>query len=273
MDSEAVRLRRGDPDALVALLERYQHRLYRFLLRMVREPATAEDLFQQTWIRVAENVRRFDPNRGIEPWLFSIARNLAIDYLRRMRPESLDAPLPSGESRADTLPDPHVGREPVAFEKLLRDQTSSRLAEGVSELPAIYREVVTLRFEEEMKLEEIAGAAGRAAFHRQDAPATRARSVARFACGAVARRKVARMGAPMNDHDRIRELFPLAAAGALDESEERDLSAHLASCADCAAELEGWQRSDGSFASDAHPAGAGESCPSRAATAPHACHS
>ncbi len=157
VDSEAVRLRRGDPDALVALLERYQHRLYRFLLRMVREPATAEDLFQQTWIRVAENVRRFDPNRGIEPWLFSIARNLAIDYLRRMRPESLDAPLPSGESRADTLADPHVGREPVAFEKLLRDQTSSRLAEGVSELPAIYREVVTLRFEEEMKLEEIAG--------------------------------------------------------------------------------------------------------------------
>ncbi len=69
----------------------------------------------------------------------------------------------------------------------------------------------------------------------------------------------------MNDHDRIRELFPLAAAGALDESEERDLSAHLASCADCAAELEGWQRSDGSFASNAHPAGAGESCPSRAA--------
>jgi RNA polymerase sigma-70 factor (ECF subfamily) len=156
VDSEAVRLRRGDPDALVALLERYQHRLYRYLLRMVHEPATAEDIFQQTWIRVAENVRRFDPNRGIEPWLFSIARNLAIDYLRRMRPESLDAPLPSGQSRAETLPDPHVGAEPAAFEMLMREQRTSRLAEGVAELPAIYREIVSLRFEEEMKLEEIA---------------------------------------------------------------------------------------------------------------------
>lgn len=55
------------------------------------------------------------------------------------------------------------------------------------------------------------------------------------------------MGAPMNDHDRIRGLFPLAAAGALDESEERDLSAHLTSCADCAAELEGWNALTGAL--------------------------
>ena len=64
VDSEAAGLRRGEPDALVALLERYQHRLYRYLVRIVREPATAEDLFQQTWIRVTENARRFDERRG-----------------------------------------------------------------------------------------------------------------------------------------------------------------------------------------------------------------
>jgi RNA polymerase sigma-70 factor, ECF subfamily len=152
VDSEAVRLRRGDPQALASLLERYQHRLYRYLLRMVREPATAEDLFQQTWIRVAENARRWDPNRGIEPWLFSIARHLAIDHLRRTRPESLDEPLPSGESRADALPD----HQPLALEVLVRQQRSSRLADAVNGLPPIYREVITLRFEEEMKLEQIA---------------------------------------------------------------------------------------------------------------------
>jgi len=152
VDSEAVRLRRGDPQALVSLLERYQHRLYRFLVRLVHEPATAEDLFQMTWMRVAENCRRFDPNRGIEPWLFSIARNLAIDYLRRARPESLDEPLPSGDSRAEMI----AGKQASALEMLMGEQRTSRLIGAIGELPSIYCEVITLRFEEEMKLEEIA---------------------------------------------------------------------------------------------------------------------
>ena len=151
-DTETARFRRGDPEALTALLMRYQHRLYRYLLRIVHDPATAEDLFQQLWIRVAENARRYDPNRGIEPWLFSVARNLAIDYLRRIKPESLDEPLPSGDTRADLLPD----RRPFALDTLMRDQRASRLAEALGELTPMYREVVSLRFEEEMKLEEIA---------------------------------------------------------------------------------------------------------------------
>src|ERR1039457_2848927 len=118
VDTEAVRLHRGDPQAMVSLLERYQHRLYRFLLRMVHEPATAEDLFQQTWLRVAENVKRFDPTRGFEPCLFSIARNLARDFPRRGRPKSLGEPLPSGTSRAETLPAVQMN----AVEILMREQ-------------------------------------------------------------------------------------------------------------------------------------------------------
>jgi len=152
VDSEAVRLRRGDPEVLVSLLERYQHRLYRFLTRMVHDPATAEDLFQQTWLRVAENARKYDASRPLEPWLFSIARNAAIDYLRRMRPESLDEPLPSGDTRAEMIP----GAQPSAVDVMMGQQRSSRLADALGELTPIYCEVVTLRFEEEMKLEEIA---------------------------------------------------------------------------------------------------------------------
>ncbi len=55
LESDVACLRRGDPEALAAVLARYQNRLYRYLLRFVREPATAEDLFQQTWLRVVEN--------------------------------------------------------------------------------------------------------------------------------------------------------------------------------------------------------------------------
>ena len=156
LESEAARLRRGDPAAFEALLERYQNRLYRYLLRMVREPATAEDLFQQTWLRVAEKIRSYNPQRSFEAWLFSVARNLAIDYLRRYKPESLDEPLATGETRADQL----VGAGPTALEGVIVRERSSRLAATLGELPVIYREVLSLRFEEEMKLEEIAEVLG-----------------------------------------------------------------------------------------------------------------
>src|ERR1041385_8977969 len=94
VEDDVTRLRKGDLDALGALIEQYQTRLYRYLLRLLHEPATAEDLFQQTWIRVAEKIRSYDQKRSFENWLFTVARNLAMDHLRRYRPESLDEPLP-----------------------------------------------------------------------------------------------------------------------------------------------------------------------------------
>src|SRR5579863_2787725 len=109
-ESEVARLKRGDLDALSELITRYQNRLYRFLLRIVREPAEAEDLFQQTWVRVAEKIRQFDASRNFEAWLFTLARNLAIDQLRRIRPESLDEQVP-GDARGETAADKLASRE------------------------------------------------------------------------------------------------------------------------------------------------------------------
>src|SRR5580704_13645747 len=106
VEAEVAQLRRGDLDALAALLARYQNRLYRYLLRIVREPATAEDLFQQTWLRVAEKIHKYDARWSFDSWLFTVARNLAFDHLRRTAPESLDEPLPgspSGNSRIAEL--------------------------------------------------------------------------------------------------------------------------------------------------------------------------
>ncbi len=154
LESEVSRLRRGDPEALVALLERYQNRLYRYLVRMVRETAVAEDLFQQAWLRVMQHIRRYDARRSFEAWLFSVARHLAIDYLRRCRPESLDEPMPSGQTRQEGL----AASGPTALEMILARERVGLMAAALGELPVIYREVLTLRFDEEMKLEEIAEA-------------------------------------------------------------------------------------------------------------------
>lgn len=152
LEDDLTRLRNGDLDALATLIEQYQTRLYRYLLRLVREPATAEDIFQQTWLRVAERIKSYDPQREFENWLFTVARNLAYDHLRRYKPESLDEPLPSGDARLELLP----GTEHGAFESLLSQERGALVGRAMQGLPVIYREVLALRFEQDLKLEEIA---------------------------------------------------------------------------------------------------------------------
>src|SRR6201998_2247986 len=103
LEADLAQLRRGDLNALSTLVSRYQNRLFRFLLRLVRDRSEAEDLFQQTWIHVAEKIRRFDPSRNFDAWLFTVARNLAIHHLRRIRPASLDQPISDDECQETAL--------------------------------------------------------------------------------------------------------------------------------------------------------------------------
>jgi RNA polymerase sigma-70 factor (ECF subfamily) len=156
LEDSLTRLKKGDVDALAPLMSHYQHRLYRFLMRLAQDPFLADDLFQQTWLRVMEKIGRFDTRRSFDPWLFSVARNLTIDYLRQRRPDSLDAPEPSGVAPIDRL----VGNTQDPLERVLEFERGTILASAIAELPVIHREVLTLRFEEDMKLEEIAEVAG-----------------------------------------------------------------------------------------------------------------
>jgi RNA polymerase sigma-70 factor, ECF subfamily len=145
---EAVLLRRRDPATLAIVVARYQHRLYRYLYRLVREPATAEDLYQQTWLNAVRRIATYDARSKFDTWLFAIAHNAAIDFLRRTTPESLDetASAPAGSADAFTLA--------IAAER------AAILDAAMAGLPPVYREALTLRFEEGMKLEEIAEVTG-----------------------------------------------------------------------------------------------------------------
>ena len=91
-DSDLLaRLQRRDPQALAELYDRYGGIVYRLILRMVRDNGIAEDLVQETFLRVWNRVAGFDAERGaVGPWLLAVARNRAIDYLRYQgsRPES-----------------------------------------------------------------------------------------------------------------------------------------------------------------------------------------
>jgi RNA polymerase sigma-70 factor, ECF subfamily len=145
---ETARLRRLDSTAIAAAVERTRHRLYRYLYRLVRDAAAAEDLFQQTWLNVVRQIARYDGRSAFDTWLFAIAHNAAMDRLRRKSAEPLDeAAMPAGNA-------------PDAFDAALGAQRAAILDRAVAGLPAAYREVLTLRFEEGMKLEEIAQVTG-----------------------------------------------------------------------------------------------------------------
>src|SRR5215470_10482507 len=101
MDSEPRAIARGlpqrDPDLLDRLIEQYQHRLLRYLTYLVGNRELAEDLFQETWIRVLERGHQYDGKHEFSTWLYAVARNLSIDYLRKKSPVSLDGLMEDDE--------------------------------------------------------------------------------------------------------------------------------------------------------------------------------
>jgi RNA polymerase sigma-70 factor, ECF subfamily len=146
-------LKRRDPELLDRLIEQYQYRLFRYLVYLTASHERAEDIFQETWMRVLERGHQYDGTSKFEAWLFAIARHLVIDWQRQKKALSLDA-----------MTDPEKGAPfEVAEESepsplglvLIREQKESVQA-SLGKVPVIYREVLLLRFQEEMKLEEIA---------------------------------------------------------------------------------------------------------------------
>src|SRR5580704_1376962 len=116
-------LRRRDPDLLDALIEQYQHRLLRYLLHLTGNRATAEDLFQETWMRVLEKGHLYDGKSRFVTWLLTIAHNVAIDHLRRRNPASLDEMRENDDAAPFEVPD----ARPSPFEQAAANQESARL--------------------------------------------------------------------------------------------------------------------------------------------------
>jgi len=150
-------LRRRDPDLLDHLIEKYQHRLLRYLLYLTGRREMAEDFFQETWIRVLERGSQYDGRHEFSTWLFTIARNLVIDELRRKRPASLDSL--ADEDAAAPFDLPATG-QPSAFDATVQREQNEQISGGMQHISAEYRECLLLRFQEGMSLEEIATVTG-----------------------------------------------------------------------------------------------------------------
>ena len=138
------------------LIVRYQHRLLRYLLYLTGNRESAEDLFQEVWMRVLVRGGQFNGKARFETWLFTIARNLVIDQRRKRTMSSLDE-LIDGTGDDDRAMSFEVAAEgPTPFDCMSNMEDREKIAAALLELDTAHREVLVLRFHEEMSLEEIA---------------------------------------------------------------------------------------------------------------------
>jgi RNA polymerase sigma-70 factor (ECF subfamily) len=149
----AAALRRRDPGVLDRLIEQYQQRLYRYLLFLTGNAALAEDLFQETWVRVLERGHQYNAKNKFESWLFTIARNLVIDVSRRKKIASLDD---MGDPDSEQSYDPPDDKAQSALQMLVARENEKAVQLSLLKIAPYYREVLLLRFQEELPLEEIA---------------------------------------------------------------------------------------------------------------------
>jgi RNA polymerase sigma-70 factor (ECF subfamily) len=148
------RARTGDRGALEDLLARHQRRVYRFGLKMCRDPEDAKDVLQETLLAVARSVKDFRGASSVSTWLYTIARSFCIKKRRRSKfapeqEESLDAREPGLEARQ--IVDPGRGPE----DELAGRQIEAALEQAIAGLEPMYREVLVLRDVEGLTAPEV----------------------------------------------------------------------------------------------------------------------
>jgi len=147
--------RGGDRRAFAELVELYKDKIYHLGYRMLNQKQEAEDIVQETFLRVYMNLERYDENQKFSTWIYRIATNLCIDRLRKRKPSySIDAEVTDGETT-----DWHAllaSKDAGPDEELILSETQTNIREAIQTLPEKYKAVVVLRYLHDMSLQEIA---------------------------------------------------------------------------------------------------------------------
>jgi len=143
-------LQRGELDAFDALFSRYRARILAYLTNMLRDRGLAEDITQDCFVALVRRVDRIKPERGVGPWLFRVARNRAIDVMRKRGREVLDAD--KALWRADSM----RLDEGSPADALVLDEEARQVRAGLAKVPAKYREVLVLHYFGDLKFSEVA---------------------------------------------------------------------------------------------------------------------
>ncbi|MCQ2374393.1 MAG: sigma-70 family RNA polymerase sigma factor [Salinivirgaceae bacterium] len=144
----------GDSQCLEALINRHKNKVYSYIVMNVRDRELAEDLFQDTFIKVVRSIDSgtYTDDGKFLPWVMRIAHNLVIDYYRRAK----HMPTISTDAQEYNPIDLMGARESSAEDKLVRRQQIAELKQYIRQLPSEQRDVVLYRCEYDMSFKEIA---------------------------------------------------------------------------------------------------------------------
>jgi RNA polymerase sigma-70 factor (ECF subfamily) len=157
LNSDNAAIARGlksqDPDVLNHLIELHQHRVMRYLLHLTGRRDQAEDLFQELWLRVLRSGSSYNGTSAFDNWLFAIARNLFLDLKRRRPVASLDEMSSPEDGGAGFEV---MDGKPSPLQQFQEREDMEGINTALLALDASQREVLTLRYDGELSLDEIA---------------------------------------------------------------------------------------------------------------------
>jgi RNA polymerase sigma-70 factor (ECF subfamily) len=149
----------GDAQAFEALMQRYHRPLFNFILRFVKNEHTAEELLQDTFLKVIQKSESYQRNSKFSTWLYTIARNLCIDHSRKMkhrRHASLEQGFQNDPENSNSLKERVQGKESNADEKMIAQEIHALIEQSISELSEDQREVFLLRRVQNLPFKQIA---------------------------------------------------------------------------------------------------------------------
>lgn len=148
-----LRAMKGDEAGLRDLFAAYAKPIYNFIYRHVLNEKDAEDISQDVFVSAWKNLRKFDPEKSFRPWLFTIARNAALNWIKKKKP-ALFSEF-ENEAGENALEENLESEIPLPDEIFARKDAAKAVNEALSRLKKEHRLVLLLRYEEDMTFEEI----------------------------------------------------------------------------------------------------------------------
>lgn len=150
----------GNEKALEILIGRYLKPIYGFVYRYAKNGADAEDIAQEVFVKLWRHIKKFDQKKKFKTWLFSIAKNSALDFFKKKKVLTFSdfswQDESSGGESGNPISDALADEKPLPLESLVQEEVNQAIASVVSKLSAKYRLIIFLRYSSQMTFQEIA---------------------------------------------------------------------------------------------------------------------